>query len=126
MRRCVDANESCDINTEEDFPTAAATQADWKARCNADRPFAWRGACDDGQLVLAYSTGYNGERRGYDQQGEFLAVIEFTDTGGAPCYGQGYWPAFPKCEAPKIVEVLCGQGDVGVPMSLWVEPQAGQ
>jgi hypothetical protein len=124
MRRCVDENESCSLAAPEDFLTLTLTQSDWEAKCSAQRPFLLRGACEDGKQVLTYSTGYNGERRVYDRTGEFLSVVEFTDTGSSPCYGQGYWPIFPQCENPTVVETFCSASDLGgEPMPIWMRPE---
>jgi hypothetical protein len=124
MRRCVDDNEGCSLSTVEEFPSLAQTQIDWEAKCGPQRPFLWRGTCGDGKQVLMYSTGFNGERRVYDSQGEFSSLVAFTDTGAAPCWGQGYWPAFPQCENPTVAETICGGNDLaGDPMTIWFEPE---
>lgn len=121
-RRCVDDNPGCSLTSPSDVPPLMQTQGDWKAACSDQRPFLVQGVCEDGGQFLVYSTGYVGERRFYDAQGKFSTLVEFTDTGGAPCYGQGYWPIFPKCENPTIAETLCGARDwTGEPSPVWID-----
>ena len=123
MRLCVDDNDGCSLTAPDDVPPLDETQSDWETDCGAERPFLVRGACEDGGQFLVYSTGHSGERRVYDRQGEFSALVAFTDTGAEPCYGQGYWPAFPECESPMVTETLCGASDLtGEPVPIWVEP----
>lgn len=122
MRRCVDNNDGCALEDPAEFPTLAETQTAWQAKCSAQRSFLVRGSCADGSQVLVYSTGYNGERRIFSPDGAFSSLVAFTDTGSSPCYGQGFWPAFPKCEMPTVSETLCGQAvEAGEPMILWLE-----
>lgn len=122
MRRCVENNDGCSLTTVEEFPSLAQTRVDWEAKCGPGRLFLWRGTCEGGNQFLGYSTGFSGERRFYDQHGEFAAMVAFTDTGSPPCSGQGYWPAFPECEEPTVAETICGEIDLaGDPMPVWFE-----
>lgn len=105
-----DNPDGCNEIPLETFPDFEITLTAIATNCEAAYLYAVEGACSDGKRILRTSSGYSSEARLYTAGGEFVGLLAQSDSMTPPCMGQRVWPEYLQCEAPIVVETLCGEG----------------
>ncbi len=101
--------DPCDEVPFGEFPIYEVARSEWTDKCE-DFRFLVAGTCDDGSLVLVYSSGFGAEARFYDKSGTFRGLRKFTDSVDPVCRGKTHWPEVIRCDDAVTTEVLCGDG----------------